>query len=710
MHPTAEGHHAMAETVLETLAADPRERFVVSPEESEEYSVKVERRLQSLSAFIQWPGSDVVLSPVSPSGTVYSRGSTAPGVVQAHGPTWDKLVVPNPEQGAWTVRMYGADVDPGGEEVLLSVDQQQVANQRPVPAFDLTYDGTTLALDATSSSDADGQITTYRWFVDNGETETVREGRRGEHRGARGPANGRVSAGDRRQGRLGVPDEAVRRDRRHARGGGGERQPDVHWDDPGGGAVLRGLRRLRPERSDAALRAWQRRPDGDRRESPGRRRGRHARPGGPCTDPRDGDPARRHHPVHDRLNPGTGSRSSAATASDRCRQNDPVGGRRARGAIRRQRDGAEPGFAVGHGLLPTTAPNPASCRRTVRRGTGRSSPSRTRGTRTRMDGADVDPDGEEALSPGGHERLANQRPVPAFDLTYDGTTLALDATSSSDADGQITTYRWFVDNGETETVREGRRASIEVPAGRPMAVSLQVTDDRGDSEFLTKRFAAIDVMPGAEVASVNPTSTGMTPVAVLSFEGFDASALNVATLRFGHGNVAPMATGVNRRDVDGDGTLDPVVRVPTHAMGIRPGDTTLCMTGSTRGREVVPRLRRHPTGGRRMIRSVVVALVGLFAGWATVPSVFGLLFTTSDGFGFNPTPLEVFGWVLLALLWPVLTVGVGLWLDRVWTGLAAYGVGVALAVVVGASSREAQSRHGSRLPRSDIPQAEPCLA
>ena len=33
-----------------------------------------------------------------------------------------------------------------------------------------------------------------------------------------------------------------------------------------------------------------------------------------------------------------------------------------------------------------------------------------------------------------------------------------------------------------------------------------------------------------------------------------------------------------RRDVDGDGTRDLVVEVPTREMGIRPGDTSLCMT------------------------------------------------------------------------------------------------------------------------------------
>ena len=182
----------------------------------------------------------------------------------------------------------------------------------------------------------------------------------------------------------------------------------------------------------------------------------------------------------------------------------------------------------------------------------------------------------------GQQQVANQRPVPAFDLTYDGTTLALDASASHDADGQITTYRSSVDNGETEIVREGREATIEVLSGRPMAVSLPVADDRGDSEFLTKRFAAIDVKPGAEVATVNPTSNGFTPVAVLSFDGFDATALDVAKLRFGHGKVA-QSTGVSRRDVNADGLADFVVQVPTREMWIAPTDTTLCMTGMLQG-------------------------------------------------------------------------------------------------------------------------------
>ena len=83
-----------------------------------------------------------------------------------------------------------------------------------------------------------------------------------------------------------------------------------------------------------------------------------------------------------------------------------------------------------------------------------------------------------------------------------------------------------------------------------------------------------------------------------------------------------------------------------------------------------------------MRRLVVVAVVGLIAGCATVPSMLALIFEVGGGFGFTPTFLGVLGYALLLLLWPALTVGVGLWLNRVWIALSAYGVGAAIALVV----------------------------
>ncbi len=75
----------------------------------------VDDALDVLSFFLEWPGSDIVLTVVSPSGKEFSRTSPA-GVVQDNGPTWDHIEISDSEPGIWTVKMYGADVDPQGEE------------------------------------------------------------------------------------------------------------------------------------------------------------------------------------------------------------------------------------------------------------------------------------------------------------------------------------------------------------------------------------------------------------------------------------------------------------------------------------------------------------------------------------------------------------------------------------------------------------------
>ena len=302
VHPNVQGQAAMAETVLEQLLNDPRERFVVEPGETEATRFKVTRRLQSLSAFTQWPGSDVVLTLVSPSGVTYSRGEVPAGAVQENGPTWERVEVPDPELGEWTIRMFGADVAPGGEDVWLTMGQQELPNQAPV-----------------------------------------------------------------------------------------------------------------------------------------------ARPS----------------------------------------------------------------------------------------------------------------------------------------VTYDGQTLRLDGSASSDPDGSIAHYRWYVDDGTSETVLDGRTGQTAVAAGRPVAVTLQVTDDRGDSDFALVRLAPLDVKPGtASPATVNPTSIGVTPVAVLSFEGFDATRVPLASLRFGPGRAAPRQAGTSFEDVDGDGRRDLLTHVSTPAMKLVRGQATLCMTGT----------------------------------------------------------------------------------------------------------------------------------
>ena len=181
VHPNVQGQAAIAETVLEQLLNDPRERFVIEPGETESTRFKVTRRLQSLSAFIavagqrRRPDAGLALGLVT-----YSRSGAPAGAEQDNGPTSERSRSPTRRSVEWTVRMFGKDVATGGEDVWLTMAEEELPNQAPVPAFSVTYDGSTLRLDGSASSDPDGSVERYRWYVDNGTREQVVEGRQAQ--------------------------------------------------------------------------------------------------------------------------------------------------------------------------------------------------------------------------------------------------------------------------------------------------------------------------------------------------------------------------------------------------------------------------------------------------------------------------------------------------------------------------------------------------
>lgn len=88
----------------------------------------------------------------------------------------------------------------------------------------------------------------------------------------------------------------------------------------------------------------------------------------------------------------------------------------------------------------------------------------------------------------------------------------------------------------------------------------------------------IDIMPGNDRNRISP-SQGSVWVAILSEEGFDASRIDAATVRFGPEETLALRTGV--RDVDMDGTLDLLVRFHVADAGIACGDTTVALSGRT---------------------------------------------------------------------------------------------------------------------------------
>jgi len=91
----------------------------------------------------------------------------------------------------------------------------------------------------------------------------------------------------------------------------------------------------------------------------------------------------------------------------------------------------------------------------------------------------------------------------------------------------------------------------------------------------------VDVKPDDLLNSVNPTSKGTIPVAILSSPVFDATSVDISTLRFGPGAAMPIANATDLTDVNGDGLIDVVVHVRTQDTRISCSDTSLSVTGNT---------------------------------------------------------------------------------------------------------------------------------
>lgn len=77
----------------------------------------------------------------------------------------------------------------------------------------------------------------------------------------------------------------------------------------------------------------------------------------------------------------------------------------------------------------------------------------------------------------------------------------------------------------------------------------------------------IDIKPGSDPNSINPNSKGVVPVAVLTTPIFDATVLDIASVRFAEAS----AVREHLEDIDGDGDLDYVFHFRTEDLVISEG-------------------------------------------------------------------------------------------------------------------------------------------
>jgi hypothetical protein len=95
---------------------------------------------------------------------------------------------------------------------------------------------------------------------------------------------------------------------------------------------------------------------------------------------------------------------------------------------------------------------------------------------------------------------------------------------------------------------------------------------------------AIDIKPGESPNSINPSSKGVVPVAILSAGLFDASAVDPASVRLAGATPRKRGDGkpaCDLEDVNGDGRDDLVCYVKTQRLELRADDTTATLTAET---------------------------------------------------------------------------------------------------------------------------------
>jgi hypothetical protein len=174
LHPNAAGHTAIGAAVTEALQGVSARGFVIEEGEtvSKRYVVKDGAARATVS--IRWPGSDVETTLVSPSGERYDRDSAPAG--HTVGPSSEVFTLTDPEPGTWTIEMFGADIDPEGEQVTYSTYQEEAPNSRPEARFTVVRSGTSVSLDASSSVDEDGTIASYDWYIETAENDQVLSG------------------------------------------------------------------------------------------------------------------------------------------------------------------------------------------------------------------------------------------------------------------------------------------------------------------------------------------------------------------------------------------------------------------------------------------------------------------------------------------------------------------------------------------------------
>ena len=120
-HPNGAGEAEIARIIKAHLdgGPPPSTPFQVGPSQTVTAKLNVAAGQGHAVFSSTWPGSDIVMSLVSPSGHVIDRTTIGPTVDHTVGATFEVYNLTVPEAGTWTVTLFGANVAAQGEQVNL---------------------------------------------------------------------------------------------------------------------------------------------------------------------------------------------------------------------------------------------------------------------------------------------------------------------------------------------------------------------------------------------------------------------------------------------------------------------------------------------------------------------------------------------------------------------------------------------------------------
>ncbi len=98
---------------------------------------------------------------------------------------------------------------------------------------------------------------------------------------------------------------------------------------------------------------------------------------------------------------------------------------------------------------------------------------------------------------------------------------------------------------------------------------------------LAPTIVTIDIKPGESSNTINPTSRGIIPVAILTTNSFDATQLDFETVVFGPNAATESHGRAHVTDIDEDGDVDLILHFDTQDAGIQCGETEATLIGET---------------------------------------------------------------------------------------------------------------------------------